>query len=231
MVNGITVIIPVYNEAAILVDNCLYLMELIGKHNTPFEIIIGSNGSTDNTDALGNELSHKYQQIKFFSLPKRRVVGTIFKEAVKMARYEKLISLDMDLTIDLSFIDSALELLKENDLVIGSKKAGKESRSWIRRHASKTYVWLVRSILGMGFSDYSIGAKAFLRSSISPHIDKLDKSTGYILTLTYLLYKDERRIAQIPVNCVDRRGSKFSMIEESFYRFFQLLSLRFRSLN
>jgi glycosyltransferase involved in cell wall biosynthesis len=228
MLSGVSFIIPVHNEADILVDNCLYLLKLLKKLEVPFEIIIGSNGSTDKTDALGNGLAKQFQQLRFFSLPKKGIVGQVFKNAVKMAQYEKLISLDIDLTIDLSFINDAIKLLDVYDAAIGSKKAGKESRPWMRRLGSDTYLWVVKNFLRLGFSDYSIGAKAYRRSAILPHLNKIDARTGYVLTLIYYLYKNRKHIAQIPVNCNDHRECKFSLVNEGFYRFLHLFDLWLR---
>lgn len=231
MLSGVSVIIPVYNEADILVDNCLYLLKLLKKREIPFEIIIGSNGSTDKTDALSYSLAKKYQQIRFFILSKKGTVGKVFEDAVKMAQYEKLVSLDIDLTIDLSFINDAIKLLDKKDMVIGSKKAGKESRSWMRRIGSNTYIWTVKNFIGLGFSDYSIGAKAYRRSTILPHLNKIGTGTGYVLTLIYYLYENRNRIAQIPVSCNDHRESKFSLAKEGIYRFLHLFNLWLRSIH
>lgn len=228
MLSGVSIIIPVKNEADILIDNCLYLLKLLKKLEVPFEIIIGSNGSTDKTDALGYSLAKKYQQIRFFSLAKRGVVGEVFENAVKMAKYEKLVSLDIDLTIDLSFIKDAIKLLDTYDMAIGSKKAGEESRSWIRRLGSDAYIWVVKNFIGLGFSDYSIGAKAYRRSVVLPHLNKIDKETGYVLILAYHLHKNRNRIVQIPVDCNDHRESKFSLAKEGLYRFLHLFNLWLR---
>ena len=228
MSSGVSFIVPVHNEAAILEDNCLSLLGYIRKLETPFELIIGSNGSTDATDTIGQHLAESYREIKFFSLPQRGVVGTVFKKAIKMSRYEKIISLDVDLTIDLSFINNSSRLLDTYDLVIGSKKAGKELRSWVRRLGSNIYIWVVRKFLGLEYSDYSIGAKAYRRSAILPHLNKIDEKTGYVLTLVYHLYKNEGQIVQIPVECHDQRESKFRLLREGFYRFAHLFTFRLR---
>ena len=225
MLSGISVIIPVYNEADVLVDNCLYLLKILRGQKLPFEIIIGSNGSTDRTDALGYNLAKKYQQIRFFSLDERGVVGMVFKVAAEISRYEKLVSFDVDLTIDLSFIDYSIKLLDSCDMVIGSKKAGKELRSWMRRLGSQIYIWAVKNFIGLGFSDYSIGAKAYRRSVILPYLKKMDARTGYVLNLIYYLYKNGNRLVQIPVSCDDHRESKFSLAEEAIHRFHHLFRL------
>lgn len=226
--SGASFIIPVYNEAAILEENCLSLLNSIKELRTPFEIVIGDNGSTDSTSTIGHRLAERHPEVQFFSLPQRGIVGRIFEEAVKMSRYEKIISLDADLTIDLSFIPESLGLLEEYDMVIGSKKAGEELRSWVRRLGSDTYIWVARSLLGLGYSDYSIGAKAYRKMAILPYLKKMDAKTGYVLTLIYYLRKDNNRIIQVPVSCHDQRGSQFSLTREGLYRFIHLFRFRLR---
>ena len=223
--NGVSVLIPVYNEVKILEENTLRLLNLLGKKNLTFEIIIGSNGSNDGTDVIGARLAKEYAQIRFFCFPKRGIVGRVFKEAVRTAQHEKILSLDIDLTIDLSFINEAISLLDVEDMVIGSKKSGKESRMWMRRLGSNLYIWIVKNLIGLRFSDYSIGAKAYRRSAIISYLNKIDAKTGYVLTLTYFLKKHGNRIKQIPVYCDDFRTSKFRLVEEGVYRFLHVLML------
>jgi len=229
MVNGVSFIIPVYNEGDILINNCIYLLKFIKTLDVSFEIIIGSNGSTDKTNSLGYALAEENHQIRFFSLPQKGVVGSVFIKAVEISRYDKLISLDIDLTVNLSFIIHSIELLDKYDLVIGSKKAGKETRSWLRRLGSSTYIWLVKKSLELEFTDYSIGAKAYQRSAILPLIDKIDARTGYVLTLIYYLNKNRHPIVQIPIICNDHRESKFDLFREGLYRFSHLFNLWFKN--
>jgi len=100
-----SIIIPVYNEADIIVENTKTLMAYLMRRHKTFEIIIGSNGSVDNTVPLGEALAEQYPLVSFFHL-EQRGVGYAFRQAVEMARYDFVVSLDMDLSIDLGFIDS-----------------------------------------------------------------------------------------------------------------------------
>lgn len=222
---GVSVIIPVYNEVEILEENILHLMTLFNKQNLAFEFLIGSNGSNDGTNVIGSRLAERYSQIRFYSFSQRGVVGRVFKEAVRTAQFDKILSLDMDLTIDLSFINEAIHLLDTEDMVLGSKKSGTESRLWMRRVGSALYIWAVKHLMGLEFSDYSIGAKAYRRSAILPFLNALDEKTGYVLTLAYCLHKHNRRLKQIPVYCNDFRASKFRLGEEGVYRFSHMFKL------
>src|SRR5205823_1887416 len=155
-----TVGIPVYNEEAILVLNTERLLAFLDGLGREYEVIIGSNGSTDSTTALGVDLSRRFPHVSFFHLPERGV-GLAFREFVARARYPLLVSADMDLSVDLSFVPAALELLETHDIVVGSKKLGHQKRSWLRRFGSDLFLRIARLLLGMGYEDYSIAAKAY----------------------------------------------------------------------
>ncbi len=98
-----TVAIPVYNEEAILVSNTERLLAFLDRLGREYEVIIGSNGSTDSTTAIGVDLSRRFAHVSFFHLPDRGV-GPAFREFVDRARYPLLLSDDMDLSVDLTFI-------------------------------------------------------------------------------------------------------------------------------
>ena len=128
-----SVFIPVYNEEDILILNTERLIAYLERYGVDYEVIIGSNGSTDRTSSLGGMLSAKYPQVEFFHI-KEKGVGYAFKRGVQTARYDVLVSLDMDLSIHLGFIEEALRLLDAGyDIIVGSKKMGHEKRSVFRK--------------------------------------------------------------------------------------------------
>jgi hypothetical protein len=90
-----------------------------------------------------------------------RGVGHAFREFVRRARHPFLVSLDMDLTVDLAFVPTALDLLETHDIVVGSKKLGNQNRTLFRRLGSDAFLRAVRLLLGITYEDYSIAAKAF----------------------------------------------------------------------
>lgn len=223
--NPFSVFIPVYNEESILFCNTERLISYLDQYGVGYEIIIGSNGSTDDTPSLGRMLSHNYPQVTFFHI-KEKGVGDAFKRGVQTARYDVLVSLDMDLAINLGFIEEALGLLEaHHDIVIGSKKMGHERRTVFRRLGSDLFILTARILLGLPFEDYSIGAKAYQRDLLLQYFDKIDRGTSYVLEIIYLAFHHKRRLTEIPVLCEDYRESRFNIIHEGFYRFYRLFKL------
>jgi len=220
-----SVFIPVYNEQDILIPNTERLISHLDQYGVSYEIIIGSNGSNDRTPELGRMLSDTHTRVQFFHI-KEKGVGDAFKLGIGMARYDSVVSLDMDLSINLSFVSEALEFLEANhDMVIGSKKVGDERRSVFRRLGSDLFILTARVLLGLPFEDYSIGAKAYKRNLVLDYITRIDKGTSYVLNIAYLAFRDERKVIEIPVRCEDYRESRFNIVSEGLYRFWELFRL------
>jgi len=223
----LSVIIPVYNEEEIIVENTEKLMNFLSAKKIKHEIILSNNGSTDSTLEKAKALQKQFpKKIKFVSNP-RRGVGIAFRNAVKKASYDKLLSVDMDLSVGLDFIPRAYKLLDSNSIVIGSKIES-QKRPLHREFISKTYIMLAKIFLGLGFSDYSIGAKAYRKNDIVQHLDKTDSGSCYVIELIHGVKSDGKKISEIEVSCHDTRPSKFNLLNEIFYRWKNLFTFWFR---
>ena len=222
-----TIGIPVYNEEAILVSNTERLLAFLDELGREYEIIIGSNGSTDSTTAIGIDLSRRFGHVSFFHIPERGV-GLAFREFVARARYPLLVSQDMDLSVDLSFIPEALALLDTHDIVVGSKKLGHQKRSWLRKFGSDTFLRIAKLLLGMDYEDYSIAAKAYRMDVLKRFIDRINIGSSYVIEICYLTQRSGGRVIQIPVSCEDWRASKFNLLHEALYKYTHLVRLWLR---
>jgi len=89
----VSIIIPVYNEEKILEKNIRILIKYLRKLRLKFEIIIADNGSTDNTSSIAKKISRIYSNVKYIRIDKRGP-GEAFKNAIKKAKYQKIIQLD-----------------------------------------------------------------------------------------------------------------------------------------
>lgn len=221
--------IPVYDEEEILVANTERLMAYLDGLGREYEILIGSNGSTDATPRLGAEVARRLPRVVFFHVSERGV-GHAFREFVRRAKYPYLVSVDMDLSVDLSFIDTALRELETHEIVVGSKRLGNQKRTWFRKFASDTFLRAVRILLGLDYDDYSIAAKAFRVDVLRRFVDRIDSGSSYVLEICYLTKRGGGRIVQVPVTCEDWRASKFNLLHEAVYKYAHLVRLWARGL-
>jgi len=221
---GLTVIIPVLNEGDIIEANTERLVSYCKELNQPFEIIIVSNGSSDQTNELGTKLALSFGEVRFFEIPEKGV-GRAFTLGVAQARFEQIVSIDMDLSIDLSFITWALSLLKDYHIVVGSKKMGSQDRAFWRKLGSAVFILTVRALFGLPFEDYSIAAKGYRRKTVVKYLDRIDHGTSYVLDIIYHALSDGGRAIEVPVHCEDFRPSKFNLLNEALYRFYNVFRL------
>jgi glycosyltransferase involved in cell wall biosynthesis len=216
-----SVFIPVYNEEAIIVQNVERLLSYLNGLNVAYEVIIGSNGSTDQTVSLGESLARQYPHVLFFHIP-QKAPGTAFKQGVQRASYDHILSVDMDLSVELDFIPRANLLLSDYALVVGSKRMSRQRRSFVRRFVSAIYIFCCMILLSLSFDDYSLAAKGYTKRILSGCLDSLDRGTFYVIQILYHASLKNVLVAQIPAACEDNRKSHFNLIHEGVYRFGRL---------
>ena len=212
-----SIFIPVYNEEAILEDNTRRLLAYLRGLGRPFELIIGSNGSTDQTLTIGPALAAELPELVFFHLPDKGP-GHAFAHALTIFRGRVLITLDMDLAVDLEFVAQALELLQENQVVVGSKRQGRQERSVTRILGSGLFITAARVLLNLPFDDYSLGAKAFARPVLERFAGAVDSQTSYVTNLMFCARRAGLPMAALAVSCSDNRTSRFNLGHEAAYR-------------
>ncbi|MDP8998720.1 MAG: glycosyltransferase, partial [Myxococcota bacterium] len=139
----ISIVIPVYNEQAILHAAIVDLRERLKPLGWSYEIILAENGSKDRTVSIGHELAGKYDdpedgQVKIISLGEPNY-GRALKQGILMASGNVVLCDEIDLC-DTTFHKRAVDILEtgEADLVIGSKLAvgAADERPLIRHAAS-----------------------------------------------------------------------------------------------
>ncbi len=221
---GLTVFVPVYNEEALMGPHMRRLAAYLDSLGLPHEIIIGSNGSTDRTVEIAQGLCLTCPSLRVFHLPSKGV-GKAFKEGVRISRYDRIVTVDMDLSIHLGFVEEAYRLLDRYDMVIGSKITGAQDRSWVRTLASVSFIRLAGVLLRIHYNDYSIAAKGYRKALVEECLPFLDDQTFYVVQMVYWATRNRKRLTEIPVYCRDLRGSRFNLIHEGIYKFGNLFRL------
>lgn len=225
MKEGLSICIPVYNEEEIIFKNVTRLENFLkGNKIKEYEIVIVNNGSKDNTTRELKRLKEKYKdKIKIINI-KKKGVGFAFKEFIKNSSYNYILTLDADLSGDLNFIILCKNKIKKNDIIIGSKSVGSQKRPLIRKILSEGFIILTRILLLLDLTDYSISTKCYNKAKIKKFVDKFnDGGSFYVVQLIYYAKKDNLKISQVPIYCVDKRKSKFNILHESLYRLKNLI--------
>ena len=225
-----SIVIPVYNEAAILRRQVGRIVTSIDKLHFPvkYEIILVENGSTDNTCRVANRLKKKYKNLVHICLPFPSY-GQAFKEGLRQASYPYVFQFDIDFW-DAGFIQKAQGLLSKYDFVIGSKNlnGSRDDRPFTRRFISKLLEKIIDLRFGVSISD-THGLKAFKKSMTGPLIDRVICPNHFFDSeLLLRAIRQGNTFCEIPVNLYELRSSRFSFLvrtKEVLSEFLTLMSV------
>src|SRR6187549_1522141 len=92
----ISIVIPVYNEEAILHAAVVDLRERLSPFGWSHEIILAENGSRDRTIAIAEELTQKYPEVRLLSTGEPNY-GKALRLGILAARGELVICEEIDL--------------------------------------------------------------------------------------------------------------------------------------
>jgi glycosyltransferase involved in cell wall biosynthesis len=168
----LSVIIPVYNEEAILETAVRGLVGKLGQEGISYELILSENGSTDATLALAEALAGELPNIRVLhgDVPN---YGRALRRGIEEARGELVVCDEIDLG-DMDFYRRSIAMLDGGvDLVVGSKRhpGSDDSRPLLRRAGTAVIIGLLRLSVGFKGTD-THGLKAFRRAALMPIVEQ-----------------------------------------------------------
>jgi glycosyltransferase involved in cell wall biosynthesis len=216
----ISIVIPIYNEQAILHAAVVDLRERLKPMGWAYEIILAENGSKDRTIEIGHELAAKYSdpndgQVKIISMGEPNY-GKALKQGILLARGEIVLCDEIDLC-DTDFHKRAVDILETGgaDMVIGSKLAAgaEDQRPLIRHAASIAYSTLLKVMLGFRGTD-THGLKAFRRLALLDTVRSclVDKD---VFASEFVIRADRVGITtqEIPVHVIEKRPPSINLFK------------------
>lgn len=219
----ISIVIPVYNEEAILHAAVVDLRERLRSTGWRYEIILAENGSRDRTVEIGQELANKYGRpdeddlgvVKMISLGEPNY-GKAMKQGILLSRGDLVICDEIDLC-DVDFHRRAIEILETGaaDLVIGSKlvAGAEDDRPAIRHVASIAYSSMLKVLLGFRGTD-THGLKAFRRLALLDIVRSclVDKD---VFASEFVIRADRGGVKtkEIPVRVIEKRPPSINLFK------------------
>jgi glycosyltransferase involved in cell wall biosynthesis len=220
----VQIVIPVYNEEIRLARSLPQLhalhSALSAKSGLDCEIAIASNGSTDRTEAVAQELCAKFANVRLRTLAEKgrgRALKTVWMESSA----DILAYMDVDLSTDPAAFPALVEAISARgfDLAVGSRRlpGARVRRSWKRELTSRGYIVLTKAFLGARFTDPQCGFKAISRAAARELLPQV-RDTGWFFD-TELLALAERagyRIFEQPVSWVEDTDSRVKVLRTAW---------------
>ncbi len=206
------VTIPVLNEEETLAEQVGILHSFLKEHFTTsnqWRIVIADNGSEDRTRAIAEELSQTYDEVFWVSVS-RRGVGLALKTSWGQSEADIVGYMDLDLATDLPHFLEAYRAIAEEgyDVVYGSRLHRDSqviNRPFKREVASRVFNFLLKSYLGVRFSDGMCGFKFLRREVLAELMDGGAQNDGWFFSTELLTVAEwqKRKLFELPVKWTD----------------------------
>jgi len=132
-----------YNERPLVEPFLLRIHKLLSETVADYEIVIVDDGSTDGTGEIIRSLQERIPQIRLVTNPRNLNVGISTQRAIQAATKEYLFWQTVDWAYDLSPLRLYLELLRDFDVIAGSR-LGPIPRPWPWHRKLEGYLKMFR---------------------------------------------------------------------------------------
>jgi len=159
--NLISVVVPIYNEAASLREMVAGIQSALKKSSYEYEIILVDDGSRDGSDLIGKKLAESNPEVSTIRFQRNLGKAAALNEGFNAAKGEFIATIDADLQDDPEAIPKMADKIKEGefDLISGWKQDRKDR--FIKKHTSKIYNFFSRLMTGVKLHDMNNGLKVY----------------------------------------------------------------------
>ena len=236
----LSVIIPAYNEEKRISATLLDIDKYLSRQNYQYEIIVVSDGSTDDTVNVVRNLKSQISNLKVIDNKKNCGKGCVVKQGMLEAKGEYRLFTDADNSTTIDHLDKFWPFFsaprgrdlasggKEGyDTVIGSIEIKgakiKEEAAWYRRLLGKYSKYVIRILAGLWeIHDSQRGFKLFTAKAAEKIFPKQTiMRWGFDIEILVLAKKMGFKIKEVPVNWSNPGESKVTL--KSYIKTFQEL--------
>ncbi|MFZ6990513.1 glycosyltransferase [Curtobacterium sp. RRHDQ66] len=204
----IDIVVPCYNEQDTLAAHVRRLHTFCRTSlASTWRITIADNASTDDTARIADDLAAMLDGVHAVHLPEKGR-GRALKAVWGASDARVLVYLDEDLSTDLAALEPLVAplLSGHSDLAIGTRLAGSSRvvRGGKREFISRSYNLLLRTTMGVSFSDAQCGFKAITRQA-AEHVLPLCEDDAWFFDTEMLVIAEHAglRVHEVPVDWVD----------------------------
>lgn len=231
-----TVVMPAYNEAAVIQSNLLETADVLSTFLHKFTIIAVDDGSTDNTYEEMKLACQADSRIQALSYDKNRGKGYAIRTGILASKSTYTAFLDSDLELPPRMLKRYLKEMRRTgaDIIIGSKldSRSKLEYPWFRKIFSYGYYLYIRMLFHLNLKDTQTGIKIFQTEKIRPILYEMQEDRfSFDIEMMALASMHGLTIREMPV-VVEKRRSEDSVskvsVKQVWNMFFHTLKIKQR---
>lgn len=211
-VNGVSVVIPLYNEyrtVGVVIDNIKRVMDSSG---SKYEIITVDDGSTDKSVQIVKDKKGIIVLENYFNLG----YGASLKIGIRHASYDTILIIDADGTYPTEKIPELLRYADKYDMVVAARVG--ETVEWpiLRRMAKALLNKLANYLSGQRIPDLNSGLRVMKKENVMTFLNILPSGFSFTTTITLALLTNNYTVKYVSINYSHgKRKSKFHPIKDT----------------
>jgi len=219
---GLSVILPAYNEEAVIATTVKNALHALDKLVADFEILVVNDGSSDRTGEIVAALAEQDQRVRLITHEVNQGAGAALVSGFVQATKAYTFYMDSDGQFDIYDLNWLLPHLGAYDGVFGYRLDRQDS--WMRKFNAWGWNRLVRVVFNLQVRDIDCAFKIFR----TRYFHQVVLEARGALLLTEVVYKFVRagyRFTQVPVKHLPREagkatGAQLSVIARAFRELF-----------
>jgi dolichol-phosphate mannosyltransferase len=173
---GISLVIPAFNESAVIRRAISEAEAALGEHFAQFEILVVDDGSADSTAQEVNDTLPTAPHTRLLRHGTNRGYGAALRTGFEAARCALVAFTDADCQFDLTDLTRLARVAQSVPVVVGYRAERQDP--WRRRFLSWGYNVLARALLGTRVRDVDCALKVFRREVLA---ELLPEARGFFV--------------------------------------------------
>ena len=232
----ISIVIPAYNEEDRIVRTLEQTLAFLSRQNYDSEIIVVSDGSTDNTRSVVESFAAastvSLRVVEYFPNAGK---GYAVKTGMLAATGDIVMFMDADYAVPIEDMSRGLQYITtgDYDIAIGSRAISGASvvdhQNFFRELSAKLYTLIQTVYLGIFYKDTQCGFKLFTRNAAHTLFSRQKlNSVIFDPEILWLARRQGFRVAQFPVawRHVGNSRIQYDSLKKSLFVFQELFRIR-----
>ena len=231
----LSIVIPAYNEEDRIIPALEESIKYLEKQDYDSEILVVSDGSTDNTIKVAESFAQKTRvKIKALEYHPNKGKGYAVAYGMTRATGERVLFMDADYAVPINEVEKPMALIDKGfDIAIASRKIDgsvvSQHQNLLRELSAKLYTFLQNTYLGFSYPDTQCGFKMFTAKATKNLFSRQKlNSVIFDAEILWLAKNMHYKTAQFPVKWSHIEDSRiqYDSIGKSLFIFKELFSIK-----